>query len=124
VHGYAAPDVETLLAEFADGCHLTLRCNWCGGANQDLLTLVGTEGILLVGALEDTTFTLRRRGRPDEVCTVAPPAQNRHLPLIADFAQRLGRGEAPRHDGWAGFQATRLMAGCYRSAAGGLVVEV
>lgn len=124
LHDTWAPDVETLLAEMASGCHVSLRCNRCGGANHDRLTLVGTTGVLLVGALEDTTFVLQRRGQPDETFTVAPPAPNRHLPLIADFAARVGAGHPPQHDGWAGYQATRLIGGCYHSANHANVAEI
>jgi len=124
VHDHWAPDVETLLVEFVGGAHATLRCNWCAGANQDQFTVVGTEAVALLGALEEPTFTLRRRGRDDEVVQAGAPAAITHGPLVDDLARRLLAGESPRFDGRAGYQASRIMDGCYRSAASGAMVEV
>ncbi len=124
VHAYAAPDTEALVVRFAGGCHATCRCSWAAGASQDEFQIFGSTGALLVGALEDTRFTLRRRGRPDEVVEVEPTAANRHFPLVDDVARRLLAGQLPRFDGRAGWQASRIMDGCYRSQASGLVVSV
>ncbi|NUQ00693.1 MAG: Gfo/Idh/MocA family oxidoreductase [Armatimonadetes bacterium] len=124
VHGYQAPDTETLLVRFAAGTHATCRCTWAAGANQDTFEIIGSDGALLVGALEDRQFTLRRRGEREEVIAVEEVAANRHAPFIDDVATRLLAGEPPRHDGWAGLQASRIMDGCYRSAGSGQVVEV
>ena len=124
VHDYAASDTESLLCELADGAHLLLRCTWCAGGNQDDLQLVGSEGVLLVGALEDTSFVLRQRGQPDQTIEVEPVAANRHEPFLADVTRRLLAGQPPRHDGRAGYQASRIMDGCYRSQQTGRMVEV
>ena len=124
VHTHWAPDVETLIVEFVGGAHATLRCNWCAGANQDLFTVVGTEAVALLGALEEPSFILRRRGQPDEVVEAGAPAAITHGPLVADLTERLLAGAAPQFDGVAGYQASRIMDGCYRSAASGQMVDV
>lgn len=121
---YQAPDTETLVAKFANGMHLTCRCSWTSGGRQDDLRIFGTTGALLCGALEAPSFVLQRAGQPDEVIDVEPVAANRHLPLIADVTTRLLAGQPPRHDGVAGYQASRIMDGCYRSARTGQVVDV
>jgi len=121
---YQAPDTETLVARMASGAHLTCRCSWASGGRQDELRLFGTTGALLCGAFEARSLVIQRAGRPDEVVDVGPVATNRHLPLIDDFTTRLLQGEPPRHDGLAGYQASRIMDGCYRSARTGRVVDV
>ncbi|MCC7493583.1 MAG: Gfo/Idh/MocA family oxidoreductase [Fimbriimonadaceae bacterium] len=121
---YQAPDTETLLARFVNGTHATCRCTWGAGANVDTFCVTGSAGALQVGAFEDPSFVLRRRGQPDQVIEVPAVAANRHFPLIEDVATRLLAGQAVRHDGRAGWQATRLIDGCYRSQASGLVIAV
>ncbi|MBI5831023.1 MAG: Gfo/Idh/MocA family oxidoreductase [Armatimonadetes bacterium] len=124
VHEHWAPDVETLIVEFACGAQATLRCNWCAGASQDLFTVVGTEAVALLGALEEPSFILRRRGQPDEMVQAGAPAAITHGPLVDDLTQRLLAGQPPRFDGLAGYQASRIMDGCYRSAATGSLIEL
>ena len=121
---YRAPDTETLVARLASGCHLTCRCTWAAGGRQDELRIFGTTGALICGALEARQIVLSRSGQPDEVIEVGPVASNRHLPLIDDFTTRILSGQMPRHDGTAGYQASRIMDGCYRSARTGQVVDV
>ncbi len=123
-HDWWAPDTETLMVEFASGAQATCRCSWASGANQDTFEVFGTTGALLAGAFEDRQFIWRRRGRPDEVIEVGPVADNRHRPLIDDVARRLTGGLPLRYDGQVGLQATRIIAGCYRSQATRQVVEV
>jgi len=123
-HPYQAPDTETLVAKMASGTHLTCRCSWASGGRQDDLRIFGTAGAIVCGAFEATSFSLQRAGQPAEMIEVGPVAANRHLPLIEDFTKRILAGQPPRHDGVAGYQASRIMDGCYRSARTGQVVDV
>lgn len=124
VHDYVAPDTETLIVKFDSGAHATCRCNWAAGASEDTFRIIGSEGMLSIGAFEATEFLLRRRGKPDKTIEVKPVAENRHYPLIDDITRRLLAGKPVTHNGQAGYQASRIIDGCYRSEQLNQVVEV
>ena len=118
---YDVPDTETLLCRMQSGVHVECSCYWNMPFGADEMEVHGTEGALIATPFDGDVLRVRTKNGEEEIAT--PKADNVHLPLIASFAARVGSGQPPEFDGTDGLQATRIIDGCYRSAASGSWIE-
>jgi predicted dehydrogenase len=118
---YEVPDTETLLCRMQSGAHVECACNWNLPNGTDEMEIHGTEGALIATPFDGDVLRVRTKSGDEEIATMK--AENVHLPLIASFAGRVGSGQPPEFDGTDGMQATRIIDGCYRSAASGSWIE-
>lgn len=117
--GYDVPDTETLVGEMASGAQVLAQAGWNLRIGPDEMEIHGTEGSLIATPFDGRPEIILRGQGEDQVLAVEPPATNMHLPLVASFAARVAAGEPPEFDGRDGMQASRLIAGAYRSQHSG-----
>ena len=105
------PDTESVLCRMSSGAHVHCTAYWGMPHSADQMEIWGTEGPLIATPFDGPELTLVR-GSEREVFDV-PHAENRHYPLIEDFAQGLVEGRGPSFSGRDGLLTQRIIAGCY-----------
>mgnify|MGYP000116290198 CR=1 FL=1 len=116
------PDIECLLARMESGAHVHCTASWATLGRADDLIIRGSEGTIEARPYDRSPLLLHRAGETESFDL--PPAANWHFPLIDDFARAMIEGRAPEFTGRDGLQASRMMAGCYRSSETGQTVTV
>jgi len=90
---YDVEDSMAMLVRFATGAQISCHFQWNIPVARDNFELFGTEGAIISTPFSGNDLILCTSGG-DIRHEFRPPA-NAHLPLIADFVQRLLAGEPP-----------------------------
>jgi len=107
----AVPDTESVLCRMSTGAHLHCTAYWGMPHDADEMEIWGTEGRLIATPFDGPELTLARGGER-EVFDL-PHADNRHYPLVDDFARGLADGCGPSYSGRDGLLTQRILAGCH-----------
>ena len=107
VHAYPADDSDVLLIKMASGVQVTASFHWSIGVGHDTFEMFGTEGALFSTPTDGPELVMKTAAGTEEF--YLPCAENRHLPLVADFSARVLAGEPPLYTGEDGAKTTRIM---------------
>jgi len=121
---YEACDTETALVQFDNGAHVVAMANANvphPGKWPTSVEVHGTKGSLVTDPWSSDPVVVV--GSDDEAIEIAVP-ENRHAPMIDDFAAAIAEGRAPRFNGTDGMWATAIVAGAYESAATGQAIAI
>ena len=104
-------DTAIAILTFERGGYGTLSVTHAAREAQDTLHVFGSTGSIHVAALNHGE--VRVSGGAVDRIEVLPPHANLHLPLIADFADAVIAGRAPRVSGETGRMVADLEARIY-----------
>lgn len=122
VHGYAADDSDVLLIKMASGLQVTASFHWSIGVGHDTIEIYGTEGALFSAPTDGPHLALQTVAGTEEF--TLPHAENRHLPLVADFSARVLAGEPPLYTGEDGAKTTRIIESSFTASRAGKWVTI
>ncbi len=114
VHSYAADDSDVLLIKMASGVQVTASFHWSIGVGHDTFEIYGTEGALFSAPTDGPHLRLQTAAGAEEFDL--PHADNRHLPLVADFSARVLAGEPPLYTGEDGAKTTRIIESSFTAS--------
>ena len=115
-------DSAAIVMSLADGALVTASFNWNSRTWRHEFEIVGTEA-KVSWAPFDTGAVVKTVGRDSEELDL-PPADNVHLPLVADFVDAVLDDREPVSPVSDAARTNVLMDAVYRSAAEGVEVEV
>ena len=107
VHSYPADDSDVLLIKMESGVQVTASFHWSIGVGYDTIEIFGTEGAIFSTPTDGPQLTLKTAAGTEEFSL--PHAENRHLPLIQDFSERVLAGKPPLYSGEDGAKTTRII---------------
>ena len=108
---YQVDDVASLVLQFKSGVHGTLSAFFGASCVPDQLTVVGTQGRLVVEPLNAGRLSLQTvRGVYSEHL---PASENLHAPLISDFTEAIIKGRPPGVTGEDGRAVNDTMQRAY-----------
>jgi predicted dehydrogenase len=116
---YEACDTETALVRYENGAHVIAMANANvpnAGACSTSIEIYGTKGSLLTDPWNSDPI---RVAGSDADFGAGKEPENRHFPMVDDFAGAIAEGRAPRFDGVDGMWATAIIAGAYDAARTG-----
>ena len=122
VHSYAADDSDMLLIKMASGVQVTASFHWSIGVGHDTFEIYGTEGALFSTPTDGPHLTLKTAAGTEEFNL--PHADNRHLPLVADFSARVLAGEPPLYTGEDGAKTTRIIERSFAASRAGKWIAI
>lgn len=114
IHSYPADDADVLLIKMASGVQVTASFHWSIGVGHDTIEMFGTEGALFSTPTDGPHLTLRTASGTEEFNL--PCAENRHLPLIQDFSERVLAGGPPLYTGEDGAKTTRIIESSFAAS--------
>jgi predicted dehydrogenase len=119
---YAVEDSAVLLLTLPDGAQCTASFHWSSKTWTDEIHVVGTEAKVTLDPCDGSEAVITV-GRDVERREVANP-ENRHYPLIDDFARSIVEDRPPRFTGPDSLKATRILDAAYESSKGQAWLDV
>lgn len=105
-------DTCSAMLRFADGPIAVLTVTHAALASIDSIEVYGTHGTIRIGSLNSGDITIATGHSSTNESL--PPAENFHLPLIADFSEAVLTGNEPKVTARDGLRVNEVLAKIYR----------